>query len=140
MFKDWSYEEVEQKADAIELIGLGDIFLSEGEMPWQLADSCESGGSHRIDIDTNVWFRGVSESGIPIRWSFDIEPRSANGKGTYEINVEGCHEVLAKLKEPCRSQFQHYLNDCANAVEKQARELAGAVEREMRVVKALRSA
>ena len=103
MFKDWSYQEVKDKANSIKNLGLGEVYLSKGEYPWELATSCEPGGSHRLGIDTSVWFRATDpETGIPLRWSFDIEPRSANGKGTYRINVDGCRGVLSCLKEPAQ--------------------------------------
>lgn len=139
MYKDWSFEEVEEKAEAIKAIGLDEVYLSNGEKPWHLATHCEKGGSHRLDIATNVWFSGISPSGIPIRWSFEIEPPSANGKGTYQIDVDGCSKVLASLKEPCRAEFQRYLSNCADAVEKNAKELARLAEGERQTAQTLRS-
>jgi len=139
MFKDWDYQGVEQNADAIKKLGYDEIYLSKGEYPWHLATHCSEGGSHRLNIYTDVWFEAVSPSGIPLRWSFAIEPHSANGKGTYFIDVKGCREVIAKLQEPCRTDFKNYLNTCADAIEKQARELRSAMERELKTVETLRS-
>ena len=139
MFKDWSYAEVEEKAQAIKELGLGEVYLSEGEMPWHLATSCRAGGSHRLDIDTSVWFDGTSPSGIPLRWSFSIEPRSANGRGAYYIDVQGCRSVLAKLSDPCKSQFRQYLGKCAVAVAKQVRDWEEEIERERKIVSDLES-
>ena len=139
MFKDWSYAEVEAKAGAIKDLELGDIYLAKGEMPWHLATSCESGGSHRLDISTSVRFRAVSSSGIPLRWSFDIEPSSASGKGGYYIDVEGCRRVLALLPEPCKSQFRQILFDCACAVLKQVKDWEKEIERERKIATDLRS-
>jgi hypothetical protein len=139
MLKEWTYEEVEEKAEAIKAIGLDVIYLSKGgEKPWHLATHCEAGGSHRLDIDTSVWFYATSLSGIPLRWSFDIEPPSANGKGSYEIDIAGCRNVLAKLKEPCLSEFRDYLSTCAKAVEKKAREITGWATEQKKTAQKLR--
>ena len=139
MFKDWSYQEVEEKAEAIKQLDYDEIYLGDGEKPWHLATHCQAGGRHRLDIDTSVWFSGTSLSGIPLRWSFDIEPYSANGKGYYEIDIKGCRNVLARLKEPCRSEFRDYLNNCAQAVEKNAKEYAELADKGRQTAESLRS-
>jgi len=137
--KYWSYAEVEKSAKAIFELELGEIYLTKGDMPWDLAVSCEPGGGHRLDIATDIWFRGISRSGVSLRWSFDIEPPSANGKATYQIDVAGCREVLQELTDPCRTQFRNYLHDCAREVEKQAIELDRTNNNNWAVVKALQS-
>jgi hypothetical protein len=139
MFKDWSYAEVELKAEAIKELGLEEVYLSVGDKPWHLATSCEPGGSHRLDISTSVWFRAVSPSGIPLRWSFDIELQGSNGKGGYYIDTDGCRKVLSLLSEPCLSQFRQYLSDCADAVAKQVTDWEREIERERKVVADLRA-
>jgi hypothetical protein len=138
MNKDWSYEEVQKKADAIRAIGLDEVYLSYGEMPWHLATRMTGGGSHRLDINTSVWFYGIDpKSGIPLRWSFDIEPSSANGSGVYHIDINGCQRVTKLLHGTAKAQFQRYLRTCAQSVAKQATELQLHVDRELQVVKDL---
>ena len=93
-----------------------------------------------MGIDTSVWFLATEpESGIKMRWSFNIEPRSANGKGTYYIDVEGCQRVLNLLPEPSKTQFRKYLVKCANEIQKQVDELLTHVDRERITIAALRS-
>ena len=141
MYKDWTYQEVEEKAEAIKTLGFDEIYLSHDseQKPWHLATDLEPGGTHRLDIATSVWFCGTSLSGIPIRWSFDIERETANGKPYYEIDIKGCRDVLAKLLEPCKSQFRKYLSECASAVEKSAQKYSKVARAELSTAKALRA-
>lgn len=137
-FKNWTLKEVEQKAAAIKELGLEEVYLDDPPFPWDLAQRCEEGGSHRLNIATVVYFYATSPSGIKVRWSFDIEPRSASGKGTYQIDAEGCRNVLSMLPEPCKTMFREYLSRCTEKVNEQANELTAEANREYAVVKALR--
>ena len=139
MNRDWSLKDVERNAEHIKALGLVEIYLSQGDMPWELATTYRPGGSHRPDIDTSVWFEGKSPSGIPLRWSFDIESRDANGKGYYKVNVAGCQEVVLRLNEPCLSAFKRYLTRCADVIDKNAREYEGIAENERATARILRS-
>ena len=140
MHKFWSYEEVKEKAEAIKAIGYDEVYLSEGEYPWEIADECGGGGSHRLDIETRVWFYATDpDSGIKLRWSFDIESRSADGEGTYYIDVDGCREVMNKLKGKAQTQFREYLFDCAGKLQNHVDELYEHIKREKIAIDALRS-
>lgn len=135
-----SYKEAVAKAEAIKALDAGDIYLSNGEFPWHIAESCEPGGSHRLDIYTSVWFRGTDEkTGLRFRWSFDIEPRSANGKGNYEIDANGCREVMEKLRGKCRSEFRRYLSECAKKVGAKAKEWLVLAEKQRHDADVLRT-
>jgi hypothetical protein len=141
MLKTWNYEEAIQKAEHIKALGLDDdIYLSVGPYPWHIATSCEPGGSHRLEIATSVWFRGESD-GLKFRWSFDIEPhsREANGQGSYQINTEGCLEVIGHLKGKCLTQFKLYLKDCAEKILKVADEYQQIAYKQYRDAVILRS-
>jgi hypothetical protein len=123
-------------------VGQKEIWLSdEDEKPWHLATTCAPGGSHRLEISTDVWFYGLHEkSGLTFRWSFDIEPRSANGKGSYDIDVIGVRNVLTVLPKPCEKSFREYLRVCAKAVEKKAEEWNQITRSQYEAASALRSA
>ena len=139
--RDMTYAEACEKADAIKQLNAGEIYLSarNGEFPWHIADDCEPGGSHRLEISTNAWFRGTCpDTGLRFRWSFDIEPCSANGKGSYEIDSDGCREVLSKLSGKCRKKFQLYLLECAEKVKAKADEWQAITDRQMRDATILR--
>lgn len=103
-------------------VGTNELYLDEGPFPWELASSCEPGGSHRLDIATSVWFRAKHKCGLTFRWNFDIEPRSADGSGSYHIDIAGCHSVLSKLNGECATQFKKYLADCSEKVRARANE------------------
>jgi hypothetical protein len=118
-----SYKEIEALVKSYKSIGQTEHHLSEGDFPWQWAYSCEEGGSHRLDISTNVWFRAKSPiTGMEYRWTFDIEPWSANGSTMYQIDVVGCRKVLASLPDGVKVIFKGYLTNCARSVEKRAQE------------------
>lgn len=131
MISDESWKDIQALASHYLAIGNESIYLGSKcpDIPWELATECEPGGSHRLEISTSVRFRGYDPStGLRMSWSFDIEPRSANGKGTYEIDTEGCLRVLALLPDVARAQFRRYLAECAPKVEKRAREYQDAAD------------
>lgn len=125
---DYTYEKCVANAAALLNLGNKVIYLSSGEYPWDQVVSCEPGGSHRLDISTSVWFRADDKSGLSFRWSFDIEPHDANGKGGYHIDIEGCRRVLERLPLDAKIEFQQYLADCAAKVRDKANEWRQAAE------------
>lgn len=111
--KKMTYKEAIVKAESIKNLGIDEIYL-DSDYPWQLVTSCEPGGSHRLEIATDVWFYAYDpKTELNFRWSFDIEPRSANGSSSYHINVEGIRDVLSRLGEDAKIQFRQYLAGCA---------------------------
>jgi len=107
-------------ANAHKALGHKEIYLSGDKIedkPWHLVTKCEPGASHRLEIATSVWFYAKDEkTGLEFRWSFDLEPRSANGKGNYEINVTGIQHVISLLPEVAKASFKSYLVSSAKAV------------------------
>lgn len=118
MMTDFTYESATKAAEHLKAIGMTDISLwRDPNPPWHLATSCEPGGSHRLDISTDASFYAEDpKTGLTFRWSFDIEPMSANGTGSYQINAAGCKTVLSKLRGEARAQFRAYLSACAAKV------------------------
>lgn len=115
---------MENPANTIALLGKGPHYLSDDDRkPWLLVTSCEPGGTHRLELVTSVWFYAKDPSNdLEFHWSFDIEPYSANGTGSYVIDATACRSVLARLPEPAYTQFRTYLSDCANKVQKKGLE------------------
>lgn len=112
------YKDVVANASNYLAIGEKEVYLDGGleELPWSLVTRCEPGGTHRIDISTSVWFYAKHESGLNLRWSFDIEPDTADGKGYYEIDVASCRRVLGLLNGCALSKFREYLAECVTKV------------------------
>ena len=132
-----TYQDAVDKTDALHALGETEIYLHSGNYPWELVTRCEKGGSHRLDINTSVWFTAYNpDVKLYFKWSFDIEERSAS-KGTYFINVEACEKVLALLNKDARKEFQQYLLECAVQVDKSCKELHAHVTREMKTVSIL---
>lgn len=128
--RDITYESAIANSAALRSLGQTEIYLSAGEMPWAKATTCEPGGTHRLDMATSVWFGADHESGLHFRWSFDIESRSANGTGSYAIDVEACREVMKKLGPDARQKFAEYLFSCAEKVKAKGAEYQRIADRQ----------
>lgn len=121
-----SYKDAIKNAKAHKALGHKEVYLSGDSLddkPWHLATKCEPGGSHRLEISTNVWFYGKDpKTGLVFRWSFDIEPYAANGTGSYQIDAAACRKVMTMLPFAAAKGFRDYLLECASAVRKKADE------------------
>lgn len=116
------YKEAIRKSESIKNLGIEEIYLTS-DFPWTLATDCSPGGSHRLEISTSVWFYATEpNTGLKFRWSFDIEPHSANGSGKYCIDVDGVEKIISVLPDKAKKQFLEYLKDCASKVQKNADE------------------
>lgn len=127
-----SWKGLAEKAEHYLAIGQSEIYLdsSAPDYPWQFVVKVEPGGSHRLDIATSVWFTAQHESGLSFRWTFEIEPMSANGKGSYEIDAEACRAVFVKLPPEAAKSFAAYLADCAVKVKSRADEYQAIATRQ----------
>ena len=121
-----SWKEHEVLAEQHMALGDNRIYLSSydgcEEFPWKHVTSCEPGGSHRLEISTDVRFNATGPSGLIYSWSFDIEPRSANGKGSYDIATGEISRIMPLLSRTGREQLKNYLAVCAKAVRSKAEE------------------
>jgi hypothetical protein len=124
------YQELKTKGLALkQLYGFDAVYI-EG-VPFSLATSCEPGGSHRLDMATSVWFYGTDpDSGVRMRWSFDIESPSANGSSSYAIDADACRNVMRELRGEARDQFRAYLADCAAKVRARGEEYRKAADKQ----------
>ena len=134
-------EETRKNAVHYKAIGYTDFHVSrDEEIPWEIATSCEPGGSHRLDISTSVHFKGVDpETGFKFSWHWDLEPWSANGKGHYELDVAGARQVMRKLPAACKRSFESYLQSCIKAVRKKGEEWDAITKSQFDYAKSLES-
>lgn len=121
MLIDLTYENVRKNIDSMRALGLTreTVYLRDERenYPWHLATRFEAGGSHRMDIDTSGRFYATDPVlGVTMSWSFEIEPWSANGKGHYELDVDGIAAVIDLITGAAREQFLVYLKDCRDKV------------------------
>lgn len=128
-----SWKDHAKKAKAYATVGTKEIYLTDDdEKPWEHATSCEPGSSHRLGINTSVWFRAKDpKSGLTFRWTFDIEPYTANGKGHYEVDVAGCQDVMKNLRGTARKAFSDYLRACSTAVQASGAKFQQIAQREL---------
>ncbi len=134
-------EETRKNAVHYKAIGYTDFHISRDEdAPWEIATSCEPGGTHRMDISTSVRFAGVDpETGFTFSWGWDLEPWSASGKGHYELDGPGARLVMRKLPAACKRSFEKYLQDCIKAVRKKGEEWETVTQSQFKYAKALES-
>lgn len=111
-----TYAEAVKKVESIKILGINEIYLNckNGVLPWKLVTRCDPGGLHRLEISTDVWFYATdTKHNLNFRWSFELEPRSANGSGSYHIDIDNIRKVLRLLSGNAKIQFRQYLADCA---------------------------
>lgn len=141
MLNDVSYEKAVKLADHYKAIGQAEIYLFEnGKRPWEHVISCEAGGSHRLEIATDVNFRAKDPSGLVFRWSFDIEERSANGSGSYKVRTAEIQRICKLLPARVKKYFNEYLLLCAEAIEKKGNEYHSVAKNQWDTASALREA
>jgi hypothetical protein len=123
--------DLQEKASALKTLhGDKPVYLT-GDPPWHLALSCEAGSSHRLDISTSVTFTGFDpDTGLNLRWSFDIEPHSANGSNKYHIDTNACRDVMRALPVFARGEFRNYLRTCAEKVRARGEEFQKAADKQ----------
>lgn len=111
---------------------IGDM-IDIADYPWEFVTSCESGGSHRLDMYTSVRFEAVHPTGLIFHWTYDIEPHSSNGAGHYIVDIKGCQTILKLLKPKMRKEFSEYLKECASKVSTKADEWKKIYEDQVRL-------
>lgn len=116
------YREVLKKADAYKAIGQTRVYLGDGcAFPWDAVKKIEPGCGYRMGMATGVRLTAEVD-GMQFEWSVDIEGRSANGKGYFEINEDVCRELLNRIPATARQQLRAYFAECAGKVQEKGRE------------------
>jgi hypothetical protein len=121
---DIKWRDAVKNADAYKKIGETTIYLFRGDddLPWEFANHCEPGGTHRMDIATDVRFTADHPCGLTFQWTFDIEGRSADGKSYYQIKIVEIGQLLAMLPQDCAKSFRDYLKQCSVKVRERGNE------------------
>lgn len=124
------YKEVLAKAEHYKAVGTIQVYLDRGkdidDYPWHLATGCSEGGSHRMDIATDVRFEARDPiTAMEFHWTIEIEPHSANGSG-YQIDTIQCRKIIGLLPKSVATIFRAYLSECATALRKRGREFETA--------------
>ena len=133
MGKHWKY--IEANAGAYKALGIECVYLSkyegwESDYPWHLVTEVSEGGSHRMDISTDLNFSCVLKCGITVKWYFNLEPSSANGSGEYQIDAVGVADVLANLPPRCAMDLKRILGSDAEKVRARGDEYMKVAQRQ----------
>lgn len=135
-----TYAEAVAKATALKEIGEETIYLhgeTPAAYPWPHVTDVEPGGSHRLECDTSVRFIASDPCGLRFSWSIELEQRSANGQGHYEVDTATILLVRQLLPPLALAKYDAYLGDCARKIKKHADEYLAWMEREYGVVAVL---
>jgi hypothetical protein len=109
---------VRAKAEALKALGCT-VYLRE-DKPYALADGFEEGSSFRLSSAVSGYFTAKVD-GVPVRWSFDLEKRNANGSGTLQPDTDRIRETLAALPAGiARNNFQDWLRQVGEAMNAEA--------------------
>jgi len=134
---DW--QKAVKNAEHYKALDIKRIYLfDECDKPWKFVTSCEPGGSHRLEISTDIRFVAKHPCGLQFDWCFDIEPRSADGKSGYYIDVEGIQRVMELIPLAARASLSEYLKECADKVEAKADDYQEEAKRQYGAAAALR--
>lgn len=131
---DWTYAKAVALADHLHSIGMTEIYLDRAAnpFPWALVTSCKPGGSHRLDIDTSVRFVAFCpKSKLTFTWVWDLEPYSASGSGSYQIDAAAAKGVLSSLAGEAHLQFRLYLDECAVKVAERGRKYQELADKQL---------
>lgn len=132
MMMDLTYNQAKSKAAALRELGQSEVYVRDDSPPWHIADTCEPGGTHRLDMAVSARFAGTCpDTGLRIRWTFDLEPRTANGASEFVIDVEACRRVTRGLRGEALTAWRSYLSDSSKKVRARGTEYQNAANRQM---------
>ncbi len=130
---DIKYRDAIKQAASLKKLGMTELYLMDDgeEKPWGDVVKAEPGESHRLGMNTSIWFTAEDpKTKLRFCWSFDIEKRSANGKGHYEIDIEGCKAAYKKLSATGKAMLASYFAGCAAKVREKGLEWQGYADRQ----------
>jgi|TARA_Y100000310_G_C20676131_1_gene813154 hypothetical protein len=134
-----TYESAVENADHLQALGQHERVVIDPPYPWHLVTAVGSAGSHRLDMDTSVRFVAEdAEHGLTFNWIVDVEDRSANGKGHYEIKIAMLLDIQTRLTGQPLADFQAYLRKSADAVQAKGEEWMKIARRQLDTASALR--
>jgi len=132
MFLDLTYTQARENASHLKALGCTRVHITcDDSVPWHLVTEICEGGSHRLDMATSIRFEAKdSKAGLSYSWCFDLEPPSANGSGSYHLDVPAIVAVLGKLPAHARRELRDMLADSAAKVSVMADEYQRAADRQ----------
>lgn len=117
-------EDVISKVEHYKALGMDRVYMDrESEIPWDLVTDIETGGTYRLGLSTSQSVIVEHPCGLTLRWSVDLEPRSANGTGTIQIDIEKIRTMLRKCPSEVTKKLRAWMAESATTVDKHATEL-----------------
>ena len=80
-------------------------YLFDGPYPWDNVIDCKPGGMYRLGVPVDVDFDAVHDCGLSFRWSVSLEPPSANGTGSLQIDSDKIQDTLGQLPANMQEKF-----------------------------------
>lgn len=138
MFLDLTYKQARENVRHLKALGVTVAHLDYDEsVPWHLVNEVQEAGSHRLDMCTSLRFCAHDESGMGYSWCFDLEPREANGSGSYHLDTPGIISMANKLPPAPRRRLAEILAESAVKVRDRAVEYENAANRQFADANAL---
>lgn len=138
---DTTWAEAMQKSEHYIALGMTKIYLGstwDSTLDWDKCADVEGGGTHRLEMSTSVRF-AFRDKGLEASWYLELEDRSANGKGHYQIDLAAIQRVLPLLPPGIRAKLNLMLLNGAEKIEENAEKYQEIATREYGTVAALRS-
>lgn len=122
---DKTWQEIVALAEHYRAVGIVEHNLFNQPLlayPWEHLTGLSTSGTHRLDIDTSIWFTAIEpSSGMTFKWSIHTEKREANGRSVYMIDEHLVVAVSGLIKDEVLNDVWHcYLRDVAEAVRSRA--------------------
>jgi hypothetical protein len=130
-----------QLSDHYLALGMTTIYLGskwDATLDWSKCVDVEGGGTHRLEMSTSVRFL-FRDKGLEASWYLELEDRTSNGHGHYQIDLPAIQKVLPLLPPGIRAKLNVMLLEGADKIEKSAVEYQAIAAREYGTVAALRS-
>lgn len=114
MFPRMSYENATQKAEHFRGLGVTDVYISTGPLPWHLATHMEKSGrslnGHHSEM--RFWFKD-EDSGLTFQWYFDIVStlRSKHDLLFYQVDVKQCRTIVESLNPRLAIDFKGWIDE-----------------------------
>ena len=121
------FSEIMALKEHYKAIGETSFYLDNDDpsLPWERAFSIEPGGLWRFNTPVSFRVETCLIDGFTFKWSVDIEPRDANGKGYLDVDTQRMMLVYNKLPKELRPQFVAFFDQVG---EELARQIASSSE------------
>lgn len=119
-----TYAYVTEKQEHLKALDINNVFMSKDEpILWDSVIRVETGGMYRLGIGTSQTIVALHPSGIELRWSVDLEPRSERGTSVLKLNYDLIREIIEKSPKSVSDDISKWLYEAIDGVGKHIEDL-----------------